>query len=108
VAFLPSLLAKPLISLFSLIKLTVIYGYVAETRTGLRVLLVLIAVSILANAMRIAVTRLVVQYRGVVGAQGTPNLFFGYGSSFWIFFLHRLSWTFLSGDHTPVEQEEYA
>jgi exosortase len=51
-------------SLFSLITLTVIYGYLAETRIGVRILLAIIAipVSILANALRIAVTGLVVQH----------------------------------------------
>jgi exosortase len=51
-------------SLFSLITLTVIYGYLAETRIGVRILLAIIAipVSILANALRIAVTVLVVRH----------------------------------------------
>jgi exosortase len=101
-------------SLFSLITLTVIYGYLAETRTGVRVLLALIAVpvSILANALRIAVTGLVVQYWGLEGAQGTLHLLSGWlifgGSLLLIFFLHRLARMFLSGKQAPVEHEEYA
>jgi exosortase len=101
-------------SLFSLITLTVIYGYLAETKTGVRVLLALIAipVSILANALRIAVTGVVVQHWGVEGAQGTPHLLSGWlifaGSLLLIFFLHRLSRTFLSGKQAPGEREEYA
>ena len=101
-------------SLFSLITLTVIYGYLAETRTGLRVLLALIAVpvSILANALRIAVTGLVVQYWGLEGAEGTPHLLSGWlifgGSLLLIFSLHRLSRLFFSGKQAPVEHEEYA
>ncbi len=101
-------------SLFSLITLTVIYGYLAETRTGVRVLLALIAVpvSILANALRIAVTGLVVQYWGLEGAQGTLHLLSGWliftCSLLLIFFLHRLSRMFLFGKQTPMEHEEYA
>ena len=51
-------------SLFSLITLTVIYGYLAETESESRVLLALMAVpvSVLANALRIAVTGVVVEY----------------------------------------------
>ena len=101
-------------SLFSLITLTVIYGYLAETKTGVRVLLALIAVpvSILANALRIAVTGLVVEYWGLEGAQGTLHLLSGWlifaGSLLLIFFLHRLSRMFLCGTQARVEHEEYA
>jgi exosortase len=101
-------------SLFSLITLTVIYGYLAETRTGVRVLLALIAVpvSILANAVRIAVTGLVVQCWGIEGAQGTLHLLSGWlifaASLLLIFFLHRLSGVLGSHKHASVEQEEYA
>jgi exosortase len=101
-------------SLLSLITLTVIYGYLAEAKTGVRVLLALIAVpvSILANALRIAVTGLVVEYWGVEGAQGTLHLLSGWlifaGSLLLIFFLHRLSRMFRSEKPVPLEQEEYA
>ncbi len=101
-------------SLFSLITLTVIYGYLAETKTGVRVLLALIAVpvSILANALRISVTGLVVRYWGLEGAQGTLHLLSGWlifaGSLLLIFALHRLSRMLLSGKQTPLEQEGYA
>jgi exosortase len=100
-------------SLFSLITLTVIYGYLAETRTGVRVLLALIAVpvSILANALRIAFTGLVVQYWGLEGAQGTLHLLSGWlifaGSLLLIFVLHRLLRTFISGKQ-EYDREEYA
>ncbi len=59
-------------SLFSLITLTVIYGYITETRIGVRVLLALIAIptSILANALRIAVTGVAVEYWGVESCAG--------------------------------------
>jgi exosortase len=101
-------------SLFSLITLTVIYGYLAETRTRVRVLLALIAVpvSILANALRIAVTGLVVEYWGVEGAQGTLHLLSGWlvfaGSLLLIFALHRLLQVFLFGRQSPLGSEEYA
>jgi exosortase len=101
-------------SLFSLITLTVIYGYLAETKTMVRVLLALIAVpvSILANALRITLTGLVVNYWGLEGAQGTMHLLSGWlifaASLLLIFFLHRLSRIFLSGQQRPAEQREYA
>ena len=84
-------------SLFSLITLTVIYGYLAETKVSLRVLLVLMAVpiSVLANALRIAVTGVVVEYWGIEGAQGTIHLLSGWlifaGSLALVFLLHRFS-----------------
>ena len=101
-------------SLFSLITLTVIYGYLAETRTGVRVLLALIAVpvSILANASRIAVTGLVVEYWGVEGAQGALHLLSGWlvfaSSLLLIFALHRLLQMLLFGKQSPLGREEYA
>jgi exosortase len=101
-------------SLFSLITLTVIYGYLAETKTAVRVLLALIAVpvSILANALRITVTGMVVNYWGLEGAQGTLHLLSGWlifaGSLLLIFVLHRLSRFFLAGRQKPAEQGEYA
>ena len=101
-------------SLFSLITLTVIYGYLAETRTGVRVLLALIAVpvSILANALRIAVTGLVVEYWGVEGAQGALHLLSGWlvfaSSLLLIFVLHRLLQMFLFARQTPLGSEKYA
>jgi len=99
-------------SLFSLITLTVIYGYLAETKIRVRVLLVLIAVpiSVLANALRIAITGVVVEHWGVEGAQGTLHLLSGWlifaGSLALVFLLHRLA-SFLSKDKAGV-REEYA
>jgi exosortase len=103
-------------SLFSLITRTVIYGYLAETRTSVRILLALIAVpvSILANAVRIAVTGLVVQQWGVESAEGTRHLLSGWfifaGSLLLIFFLHRLFRMLPSGRQSQLAlaQEEYA
>jgi exosortase/archaeosortase family protein len=60
-------------SLFSLITLTVIYGYLAETKTGVRVRWPDRGSSFnSANALRIAITGVVVQHWGLEGAQGTP------------------------------------
>ena len=101
-------------SLFSLITLTIMYGYLAEVKTGVRVLLALIAVpiSVLANALRIAVTGLVVEYWGVQGAQGTLHLLSGWlifaSSLVLIFLFHRLSQVLFQSKAVPEEQEEYA
>lgn len=100
-------------SLFSLITLTVIYGYLAETKIGVRVLLAFIAVptAILANALRIAVTGVVVDAWGVERAQGTLHLLSGWlifaGSLLLIFLFHRLTQILLNGQ-TPREREEFA
>lgn len=101
-------------SLFSLITLTVIYGYLVETKTMVRILLVLIAVpvSVLANALRIAVTAVVVDFWGVQGAQGTLHLLSGWvifaGSLGLIFLFHRLSKMVLLSPKESVEQGGYA
>ncbi len=78
-------------SLFSLITLTIVYGYLVESRIRVRILLTLIAVpiSVLANALRIAVTGVVVEYWGVESAQGTIHLLSG-----WIIFAGSLGLVF--------------
>ena len=101
-------------SLFSLITLTVIYGYLAESKIRVRVSLALIAVpiSVFANAFRIAVTGVVVEYWGLQSAQGSLHLLSGWvifaSSLAIIFFLHRLSQGFFPGGQEPGEQEKYA
>jgi exosortase len=101
-------------SLFSLITLTVIYGYITETKIGVRVLLALIAIptSILANALRIAVTGVAVEYWGIESAQGTLHLLSGWlifaGSLFAIFLFHRMVQTLLLSGRRLGKQEEYA
>jgi len=101
-------------SLFSLITLTVIYGYLAETNLKIRVLLGLIAVpiSVLANALRITVTGLVVECWGVEGAQGTLHLLSGWvifaGSLVLIFLFDRLVQSLLATEPVPGEQQGYA
>ena len=83
-----------------------------ELRQIAELMLIAGPVSILANAFRIAVTGLVVQYSGLEGAQGTLHLLSGWltfvGSLPLIFFLHRLSRIFRSGEQAPVGREEYA
>ena len=101
-------------SLFSLITLTVIYGYLTEKKVSLRVLLVFLAVpiSVLANALRIAVTGVVVEYWGIEGAQGTLHLFAGWlifaGSLAIVFLLHRFSRALFFTRHEGAVREEYA
>jgi exosortase len=101
-------------SLFSLITLTVIYGYLTEKKVSLRVLLVFLAVpiSVLANALRIAVTGVVVEYWGIEGAQGTLHLFAGWlifaGSLAIVFLLHRFSRALFFTRHEAAVREEYA
>ncbi|HEV2117954.1 MAG TPA: exosortase/archaeosortase family protein [Terriglobales bacterium] len=100
--------------LFSLVALSVIYGYFAESRISLRVVLALAAapVSVLANALRIAATGFVVQYWGVARAEGTLHLFSGWlvflGSLAMIFAFHRLLRAFFTSGLKAERQEEYA
>jgi exosortase len=79
-------------SLFSLATLAIIYGYLVETRIGMRLLLALAAVpiSILANALRISVTGLVLQHWGIKRAQGSFHIFSG-----WLIFMSSLAILFL-------------
>jgi exosortase len=98
-------------SLFSLITLTVIYGYLSESKIAVRVVLALIAipVSILANALRITVTGVVVENWGLAGAQGTLHLLSGWlifaVSLLLIFALHRLAQLFFEEPEITAEQE---
>jgi exosortase len=79
-------------SLFSLVTLAIVYGYLVETKIGMRVLLALVAVpiSILANALRISVTGLVLQRWGIERAQGSFHTFSG-----WLIFMSCLALLFL-------------
>jgi exosortase len=79
-------------SLFSLVTLALVYGYLVETRIGMRILLALTAVpiSILANALRISVTGLVLQHWGIERAQGSLHILSG-----WIIFMISLAMLFL-------------
>src|SRR6266436_3196844 len=83
-------------SLFSLLTLTIVYGYLAETKIGVRVLLTFMAVpiSVFANALRIAFTGLMVEGWGVERAQGTIHALSGWfvfvASLALVFLIHRL------------------
>jgi exosortase len=79
-------------SLFSLVTLAIIYGYLVETSIGMRILLALAAapISVLANALRISVTGLVLQHWGIERAQGTFHIFSG-----WLIFMISLATLFL-------------
>ncbi len=101
-------------SLFSLLTLTVVYGYLAETKIGVRVLLAVMAVpiAVLANALRIAFTGLVVEYWDVERAEGTIHLLSGWlvfvASLALIFLLHRLIQTLWLSPGKPLREEQYA
>jgi exosortase len=101
-------------SLFSLLTLTVVYGYLAETKIGVRAFLALMAVptSILANALRIALTGLVVEYWGVERAEGMIHPLSGWlvfvASLALIFLLHRLIQFIRRGPGKLAVREEYA
>jgi exosortase len=79
-------------SLFSLVTLAIVYGYLVERKIGMRVLLALSAVpiSILANALRIAATGFILQHWGIERAQGTFHILSG-----WLIFMSSLAVLFL-------------
>ena len=99
-------------SLFSLLALTIVCGYLAETRIGIRVLLALMAIpiSVLANALRIAITGMVVENWGVERAEGTIPMFSGWlvfiAFLALIFLLHRLLQGLWLGPGEPAVREE--
>jgi exosortase len=99
--------------LFSLVALSIIYGYLVESRTSLRVALALAAVpiSVLANALRIAATGFVVQHWGVDRAEGTLHLLSGWlvflGSLAMLFAFHRLLRAVWSVSVDEQKQEGY-
>jgi len=101
-------------SLFSLLTLTIVYGYLAETKIGVRVLLSFMAIpiSVFANALRIAFTGLMVEGWGVERAEGTIHALSGWfvfvASLALIFLLHRLVQILWLGTSEPAVREEYA
>ena len=100
--------------LFSLITLAVIYGYLAESKIGVRVSLALAAVpiSVLANALRVAGTGFVVQHWGIERAEGTLHLFSGWliflGALGMLFAFHRLAQMLCPGKRDCEKQQECA
>jgi exosortase len=101
-------------SLFSLLTLTIVYGYMAETRIGVRVLLAVVGlpVSVFANALRIAFTGLMVEGWGVERAEGTIHALSGWfvfvASLALIFLLHRLAQILWLNQSEVAVREEYA
>ena len=101
-------------SLFSLLTLTIVYGYLAETRLGARVLLSFMAVpiSVFANALRIAFTGLMVEGWGVERAQGTIHALSGWfvfvASLALVFLIHRLVQMLWLGPSETAVRQEYA
>ena len=79
-------------SLFSLVTLAIVYGYLVETRIGTRILLALAAVpiSVLANALRISATGLILQHWGIEKAEGSFHILSG-----WLIFMGSLAILFL-------------
>lgn len=75
-------------SLLSLLTLATIYGFLAEKRVGVRILLALssIPVAVAANSARIVVTGLLAQYWNTDNAQG-----FFHGFSGWLIFLMSIA-----------------
>ncbi len=79
-------------SLLSLMTLSIIYGYLTETRVAIRVLLALasIPIAVAANSFRIVGTGLLVQYWDPDKAEGFFHLFSG-----WLLFVVSLAMLFL-------------
>ena len=82
-------------SLMSLATLAIIYGYLMETRTAIRVILAIAAIpiAVLANSLRIVGTGLLVQYWDPDKAEGFFHTFSGWlifvVSLIMLFVLHR-------------------
>jgi exosortase len=79
-------------SLLSLVTLAIIYGYLVETRTWVRVALALasIPIAVAANSLRIVGTGLLVQYWDPDKAEGFFHIFSG-----WLVFVVALAMLFL-------------
>lgn len=74
-------------SLLSLITLCIVYGFMAETRTWVRIVLLLssIPIAVAANSLRIVVTGILAQYWNPARAHGFFHVFSG-----WLIFLISL------------------
>jgi len=83
-------------SLLSLVTLSIVYGYLMESRISIRVLLALasIPIAVVANSLRIVGTGLLVQYWGQDAAEGFFHTFSGWlvfvVSLFLLFAVHQL------------------
>jgi exosortase len=93
-------------SLMSLATLAVIYGYLAERRTSVRVILALasLPIAVAANSLRVVGTGLLVQYWNPDKAQGFFHEFQGWlvfvVSLAMVYLLHRAIQIFWSGEPT--------
>jgi exosortase len=83
-------------SLFSLLTLAIIYGYVVEKRIRIRVLLAVSAVpiAIATNGLRIALAAIALQFLGLERTEGFFHVFSGWlvfmGSLLMLFLFHRI------------------
>ena len=95
-------------SLMSLATLAIIYGYLLEPRTSMRIILALasVPIAVIANSLRIVGTGLLVQYCDPDKAEGFFHAFSGWlifvVSLTLLFLLHRaLQWTRPKGESRP-------
>jgi exosortase len=95
-------------SLMSLATLAIIYGYLMEPRTAIRIILALasVPIAVIANSLRIVGTGLLVQYWDPDKAQGFFHAFSGWlifvVSLVLLFLLHRaLQWLWPKGESRP-------
>jgi exosortase len=95
-------------SLTSLATLAIIYGYLMEPRTAIRIILALasVPIAVIANSLRIVGTGLLVQYWDPDKAQGFFHAFSGWlifvVSLVLLFLLHRaLQWLWPRGESRP-------
>jgi exosortase len=81
-------------SLFSLMTMAIIYGFLSDTRTHIRIALALasVPIAVAANSLRIVITGLLAQYWNANTAEGFFHEFSG-----WVIFL--LSLVLLAGSH---------
>lgn len=95
-------------SLFSLVTLAIIYGYIIEKKIGIRVLLAFAAVpiAVAANSLRIALTAIALQHLGLARALGLFHIFSGLavfmGSLLMLFLCHRIL-AIYSGMHNRTQ-----
>ena len=97
--------------LFSLITLAIFYGYLVESKIGVRVSLALAAlpISVLANALRIAGTGFVLQHWGIDRAEGAFHVLSGWlvflGALVMLFGFHRLIRMLCPSKRCETQQE---
>jgi exosortase len=92
-------------SLFSLLTLAIIYGYVVEKKVRIRTFLALAAIpiAIAANGLRIALTAIALQHLGLERTRGFFHIFSG-----WAVFMISLLMLFLSHRILALSCDTYA